>query len=338
MKVLHIESGLGNQMLDYCDFLAEKYMNPNDDFYIENMIYDISDAHATICMWNGYELDKVFGIQEKNIKELFNEEQWNAIIEKVRKSKFWEDNWTYSDAISEALNVYGLSLENIYRRPHLNEITGRTGAFGKTFIGYNIKRIIYKLFQKHIIKQQNLFIKNDNNAYTGHTLKFIYKNSGIEKIDKEIRQAFKFPEITDEYNLQMQKIILETNSIAIHARRGDMLSANGHYYKYGYFRRAIRFIKKKVKKPVFFFFCDPGSIDWVKNNPKVFGVNLEKDNIVFVTGNSGENSFRDMQLMSLCKHAVITNSSFGFWGAYLNMNPNKITCSPDVRINTTHSF
>ena len=52
--------------------------------------------------------------------------------------------------------------------------------------------------------------------------------------------------------------------------------------------------------------------------------------------NKGEESYRDMQLISLCKHAIITNSSFGWWGAYLIGNKTKITVSPDITINTTH--
>lgn len=58
--------------------------------------------------------------------------------------------------------------------------------------------------------------------------------------------------------------------------------------------------------------------------------------IVFVNWNTKMNSFRDMQLMSYCKHAIITNSSFGWWGTYFITNPNKITISPWLNMDTTH--
>ena len=64
MKVIHIESGLGNQMLSYCEYLALKKVNPDDDFYLETIIYDIPECNDVICQWNGYELERIFGIKE----------------------------------------------------------------------------------------------------------------------------------------------------------------------------------------------------------------------------------------------------------------------------------
>ena len=79
-------------------------------------------------------------------------------------------------------------------------------------------------------------------------------------------------------------------------------------------------------------------IEWCKENSRIFGLDYSKDQVYFVDWNIGEDSFRDMQLMTHCKHGIITNSSFGWWGAYLIQNPNKITISPSLEINTTHHF
>ena len=43
MKIVHIESGLGNQMLSFCEYIALKMMNPEDDVYVETVIYDIPE-------------------------------------------------------------------------------------------------------------------------------------------------------------------------------------------------------------------------------------------------------------------------------------------------------
>ena len=76
MKIIHIESGLGNQMLSYCEYLAIKKANPTDDCYIENIIFDIKECNEVIKQWNGYELDQIFNINAPNIRELFTSQQW----------------------------------------------------------------------------------------------------------------------------------------------------------------------------------------------------------------------------------------------------------------------
>ena len=115
-----------------------------------------------------------------------------------------------------------------------------------------------------------------------------------------------------------------------------MLPTSGKYYKSGYFRRAVGYMKRHVKNPVFFFFCDPDSARWCREHNAIFGLNPKRDKIVYVSCNGGENSYRDMQLMAQCRHNIVTNSSFGWWGSYLNRNPGKITISPETDINTTH--
>ena len=106
-------------------------------------------------------------------------------------------------------------------------------------------------------------------------------------------------------------------------------------YNYGYFKRAVNHIRKNVSQPVFVFFTNTGSIDWCRENARTFGLDYSKDKVFFVDWNKGTESYRDMQLMSYCKHAIITISTFGWWGAYFIDNPHKITISPEIAIDTT---
>lgn len=348
MKVIHIESGLGNQMLSYCEYLAIKKMNPKDDCYIETMVYDIPECNETICQWNGYELGRVFGIDTPNVRSLFEDNVWLRVMEEVRSSRFWENHWNWPPVITQALNNAGLSLENAYGDRAENSEIERHSLKGKmkeihlteSRMGTLLRRLYYKVTIEQrladVNKKDKIFIKTEANLLAGQRLSMKYCGNGIELIKDEVDKTFIFPDYGDERNREFANFLDKSNSVFIHARRGDMLSANGWCYKYGYFRRAVKHIKKNVKAPVFVFFTNTGSIEWCKQNAKIFGLDYSKDKVYFVDWNTGGESFRDMQLMSHCKHGIITNSTFGWWGAYFIQNPDKITISPELTINTTY--
>ena len=199
-----------------------------------------------------------------------------------------------------------------------------------------------KLLVSKLIADANraydVFRKYPSDVYIGHSFAFKYKGFGIEKIDEKIRAAFTFPEINDERNQKMLEFIHGCNAVSIHARRSDLLFLNGYCYKYGFFKRSVKYIKRHVENPVFIFFTDENSVGWCEKNEKVFGLNFKKDKVYFVDWNKGKESFRDMQLMAECSHNIFTESTFGFWGAYLNRNPDKITCAPDPLILATNTF
>lgn len=351
MKVIHIESGLGNQMLSYCEYLAMRKANPQDKLYIETIIYDIPECNQVTCQWNGYELDRIFNIQASNIKEIITPQAWEKLISEIRESKFWEKNMNYPVYFTRAFKNIEINLVNTFG--DFEEPQFWTDQLKSHDLKLRVKKILkytliycYLRMWKARRKVQPgkldcthiLFPTTKQPLFAGQKLLFKYKGSGIELIEKEIRESFTFPEITDEKNLCALKQITGTNSVAIHARRGDMLGTNYACYVTGYFKRAVKLIRKNVQNPTFYIFCDPGSVQWAKENFDILGLNGTKDHITFVDWNKGNESFRDMQLMAQCKHQIITNSSFGWWGAWLNDNPDKITCSPDYRINTTHTI
>jgi len=116
--------------------------------------------------------------------------------------------------------------------------------------------------------------------------------------------------------------IQNTNSVSIHVRRGDYISNPKHteiYAQLGmnYYNSAIAYIKEKVEKPSFFIFSD--DMDWVKTNFKTI------ENCIFIDSNNAAHS---LSLMSACKHNIIANSTFSWWGAWLNYNEYKIVIVP----------
>lgn len=60
MIIVHIEGGLGNQMMDYAEYFILKKLNPNHACYLETVYYEMEESFSVISKWNGYELDKVF--------------------------------------------------------------------------------------------------------------------------------------------------------------------------------------------------------------------------------------------------------------------------------------
>lgn len=140
----------------------------------------------------------------------------------------------------------------------------------------------------------------------------------------EVRQAFRFrEELMCERTLQLAETLRNGNYISVHIRRGDYLLTTDYHglCSEKYYSDAMYFISNNIEDAVFVFFSD--DMDWVKEN-----LNKNKEKVVFVDWNQGKESWQDMYLMSQCKHNIVANSSFSWWGAWLNTNPNKIVVAP----------
>lgn len=145
-------------------------------------------------------------------------------------------------------------------------------------------------------------------------------------IRENLLNDFNFPNLENKKNKNTLNTIINNASISVHVRRGDYLKDHnlGEICTSEYYRLAIAYIKKKVENPKFFIFSD--DISWCRNH-------LFKDeDVTFIDWNTGSNSYIDMYLMSNCKHNIIANSSFSWWGAWLNNNPSKIVISPSIWI------
>ena len=117
----------------------------------------------------------------------------------------------------------------------------------------------------------------------------------------------------------------QCNSVSVHIRRGDYISNKDTNALLGvcpmdYYDRAIAYIVERVVNPCFYFFSD--DIAWVR---RTFSLPFQSR---FVDHNSGRQSFNDMRLMSLCRHHIIANSSFSWWGAWLGRNGDKTVIAP----------
>lgn len=159
----------------------------------------------------------------------------------------------------------------------------------------------------------------------------------FESIESVIRDEFKFTKQLDLENLKWKNEILNSNSVSIHIRRGDYISLKQNANKFAqiplsYYQSAITYISQNLPSSVFFVFSD--DIKWVKENL------ISDAPLHFIeNNNTPQTSHFDMQLMSLCKHNIICNSTFSWWSAWLNNNPQKIVIAPqnwfaDISINS----
>lgn len=126
--------------------------------------------------------------------------------------------------------------------------------------------------------------------------------------------------------------ITETESVFIHIRRGDYVLNNAASRFFGlcsldYYEGAIKLMKEKLTNPKFFIFSD--DISWVKNN-------LKLDGAVYVSDGKLQD-FEELSLMSQCHHAIMANSSFSWWGAWLIDNKDKIVIAPKQWFTNKHA-
>jgi hypothetical protein len=148
----------------------------------------------------------------------------------------------------------------------------------------------------------------------------------FEGIEGILRKEFSLKNQTNTLYKKMEKKIKENNSISLHVRRTDYLTLRKINKIFGvcsqkYYKKAIQKISIEIKNPIFFIFSD--DIKWAKENLKI------KHPTVFVSDNCPPlKNYEELMLMSKCKHNIIANSTFSWWGAWLNKNLNKMVIAP----------
>ena len=253
MKHVIFTGGLGNQMFEYALTIALRHQGYC--VQIDTSYYDFFQMH------NGYELERVFGIEEFCINK-------------------------------QGLHMFLLRLLH-KTRPRLL---------------YRIDDLKYD--ESIICKPQSyLFDYWQDERY-------------FSEVKEQVRTLFSFKGV-DERNLKIAKRIQSCNSVSLHIRRGDYAVFGKTIIKDDFYERAVKEITSHVNNPLYFIFSD--DIDASKEIVNKLGINY-----VIMGHNSGKNSYLDMFLMSQCKHNIIANSSFSWWGAWLNDNNNKIIIAPKV--------
>jgi hypothetical protein len=209
------------------------------------------------------------------------------------------------------------------RKLKKREIPGPAGE-----ILEKVKRKLIPFHKRHHIMERHCQFDPDIFKISGSVyLEGAWQTEKYFKDAEEtIRRDFAFTSFQDNKNLEIEEKIKSSNSVSLHIRRGDYVN-DSYYAKFcggicetDYHIKAIDIAAGKIENPVFFIFSD--DIEWARNNLPV------KHPVNYIDWNSGVESYRDMHLMSMCRHNIIANSSFSWWGAWLNGNPGKIVIAP----------
>ncbi len=245
----------------------------------------------------------------------------------------------------QTLRKYELDLfnieENLASQKEIDSLKGKEG-----FIDKVKNKLKVKNKKPNSYKADSLLLngaKNTNEIFEGNIFNssediyldgYWQSEKYFKNIKDEIIKSFTPIHDISEKAKQYIKEIENSNSVSLHVRRGDyvdntMFKGSGlTITEMPYYKDAIEFINSKVENPKFFIFSD--DIAWCKENFEF----LEDKTFIDDT----KSAIDDMVLMSRCEHNIIANSTFSWWGAWLNRNKNKIVIAPKVWYKTNHEL
>lgn len=140
----------------------------------------------------------------------------------------------------------------------------------------------------------------------------------VRKMDSELRKELRVKTDINQDNRRILDIINKTESVAVHIRRGDYVTLGYVVCSIQYYIKCMQEIQERLQNPCFFIFSD--DIEWVRKELKFDGKMLFVD--------LKNKAVDDMRLLYSCKHFIISNSTFSWWGAWLSDNPDKIVLQP----------
>jgi len=225
------------------------------------------------------------------------------------------------------------SLDINYFQISLAEIpTDLLHQYGYSFQSYLLYRFKRKLFQKLPFLSRRVLVENVSpfrpdilNTYSlfdGYWQSYKY----LQPIEQKLRDQFSW-KAQPVADLEVYTAIRNVTSVSLHIRRGDYLKGkNASIYEnvsMAYYKEAIDYFCSTIVDPVFYVFSN--DLDWAKKNLKT----PKGLRFVYIDNTATENAtLADLYLMSSCKHHIIANSTFSWWGAWLNPSGDKKVIAP----------
>lgn len=289
MIIVRFTSGLGNQMFQYNMYRYLKERFPDVPVKADVTWFYANSEHQ------GYELARIFRRPDNPAFVLEEATVWDIICCSGLIPCFVKGKGAKR---FDHLKYYPNRILRLFSEKHFQKY-----RIDQT--GFEDNEIIRKRIE-NLDPKKNWYI-------TGFFIEEVYYKNRLECI----RKQFCFPTPKEERNQELLKQMNHTDSVSIHVRRGDYLSAqyqnSFRSLSMEYYQKAVDEVRKLTQTPTFYVFSDDKeyiekAFDWL--TPKVI-----------VTGNSGQDSYKDMMLMSRCKYNIIANSTFSVWAGLLNENP-----------------
>lgn len=186
------------------------------------------------------------------------------------------------------------------------------------------KRASSHICEKKLFRFAPYILKLPDNVYLDgfwQNEKYFFDISEI--IRREV--TVKFPQKGKDK--EFADMICDAESVSLHIRRGDYVTDSKTQEKHGicsldYYYRSIDRLTQMTEKPHLFIFSDDPQ--WASDNLKL------SIPATFVDHNNANTNYEDLRLMRQCKHHIIANSSFSWWGAWLGENKNKLVFAPKI--------
>jgi hypothetical protein len=215
---------------------------------------------------------------------------------------------------------------SVAHNKEIDELKNKKGHYLiRKLINLGIKLYPYSK-TSHIIEEEILNIKRIDSDY--YLDGWFANECFFKEFRSTLLKDFCQDYIIGKRHSKILTLIDDTNSVAVHVRRGDYLALDYFYnLTKEYYYEAMIFIEKRVKDPHFFFFSD--DIHWVReafsNIPNAYFVENDDTNI---QQSRNVSDVSELLLMGKCKHNIIANSTYSWWGAWLNTNNEKIIVAP----------
>ncbi|WP_177230471.1 alpha-1,2-fucosyltransferase [Chitinophaga sp. CF118] len=193
----------------------------------------------------------------------------------------------------------------------------------KLLIG--IQEKVWRIKSSHFMENGNVDSLLAGNSRPVYLDGYWQSEKYFKQYGDVIRREFTAKDEWDGHNKQILNSILNADAVSIHIRRGDYVT-NAVTNKFhgtcdiDYYQKAIALVEERMEAPFYYIFSD--DLPWAKEH-----LVFSKGTAHFVDNNA-DAAFMDIMLMSKCKYNIIANSTFSWWGAWLNNNPGKLVIAP----------